>query len=123
MGLTPTALAEAFSGHRFVETYPQIADHVEWILVGGPTLEGRQALVEACENTVHELAGTSTTFTKFRTVVCDLTVVVDSTAAYREPDGTTTVVGSCDLYDFDADDRIVMITSYTVELPNDEPGG
>jgi hypothetical protein len=116
MSLTPAEIAEAFSSHRFSDAYPQIADDVEWQLVGGPTLAGKAALVEACEDTERELSNTQTTFTRFRSIVGDRTVVVDSVAEYQAPDGSTTTVASCDLYDFDGE-TVVAITSYTVELP------
>jgi ketosteroid isomerase-like protein len=116
MSLTPAEIAEAFSSHRFSEAYPQIADDVEWRLVGGPTLAGKAALVEDCEDTERELSNTQTMFTRFRSIVGDRTVVVDSVAEYQAPDGSTTAVASCDLYDFDGE-TVVAITSYTVELP------
>ncbi len=36
MTLAPEHSAQAFSGHRFAEAYPHLADDVHWILVGGP---------------------------------------------------------------------------------------
>ena len=37
--MTIDAIAEAFSGHRFADAYPFLADDVRWELVGGPTLD------------------------------------------------------------------------------------
>ena len=119
--LSPAGLAEAFSRHRFDETYAQIADDIRWVLVGGPTLEGRQAVVDACEESARGLATTTSRFTAFRAVSAGDTVVVDSTGEYVSADGHRTTVASCDLYDFRGG-RLVMITSYTVEVePEPEP--
>ena len=52
MNPTPETIARAFSGHAFHEAYPYLAEDVRWVLVGGPTLVGKQAAIEACESTL-----------------------------------------------------------------------
>jgi hypothetical protein len=44
-------IAEAFSGHRFAEAVVHPAADARWVLVGQTTIEGRDAIVAACENT------------------------------------------------------------------------
>lgn len=116
MDLTPAQIAEAFSGHQFARAYPYLAPDLRWVLVGGPTLVGAEAAIAACEETVAGLSETTTRFTRFKVVVGETAVVVDSVADYAGADGTVTVA-SCDLYDFSADGLVVEITSYTVEIP------
>ncbi|SEP93967.1 nuclear transport factor 2-like protein [Microlunatus flavus] len=48
-------------------------------------------------------------------VVGDEAVAVDSVVAYTGPDGSRSVVSSCDVYELDAG-SVVRITSYNVEL-------
>ena len=72
---------------------------------------------KACERTAADLAAVTTEFQRFRTVVGEDSVVVDSLARYTEADGDVSIVASCDVYDFD-DGRITEIVSYTVELPS-----
>ena len=117
-GPTPETIARAFSGHAFPEAYPYLAEDVRWILIGGPTLVGKEAAIEACEGTLQELAHTETTFTKFRTVVGADAVVVDVVGQYSAPDQARSVVASCDIFDF-SDGLIRTITSYTTELPEE----
>jgi hypothetical protein len=50
-------------------------------------------------------------------VVGDESVVVDSLARYTADGADTSVVASCDIYDF-VDGRISEIVSYTIELPS-----
>jgi SnoaL-like domain len=107
-------IAERFSSHRFAETYDYLSLDVRWSAVGGPATVGRDAVIAACEASSAELASTTTTFRSFRSVVGADAVVVDAVAEYREPEGTS-IVSSCDLYDF-ADGLVVAITSYAVEL-------
>ena len=116
MDLTPEKIARAFSSHRFDVALPHLADDVVWTLVGGETVMGRKSVKKACERTAKYLADVTTEFQRFRTVVGDESVVVDSLARYTEDGGDVSVVASCDVYDF-ADGRITEIVSYTVELP------
>ena len=112
---TPEAVATAFSGHRFAEAYPALHDDVRWSLVGGPVIDGRASVVEACESSAAELTETRTRFTRFETVVGGDAVVVDAEAEYEAADGSMTTVASCDLYRF-LGEKVVAITSYNIEL-------
>jgi hypothetical protein len=113
---TTKDIAEAFSGHRFADAVPHLAADARWVLVGQTTIEGRDAIVAACENTAGELAATTTTFTRFLSVSEAGVVAVDAVARYVDEAGSTSVVSSCDIYEFDGD-ALVTITSYAVELP------
>ena len=111
----PRRTAEAFSGHRFAEAYPALADDVRWEIVGGETLVGRQAVIDACEGTLTALGEGSTEFLRFVVVADGDRVAVDTIARYTGADGTAGTVSSCDVYEF-ADDRLTAIRSYGVEL-------
>jgi ketosteroid isomerase-like protein len=108
------AIAEAFSRHRFHEAIPSLAEDVTWSLVGEDTLTGKPAVVAACESTTSELEEVTTVFSHFRLVVDSDCVVVDSVAEYTDATGGTSVVASCDIYDF-VDGRVSRIRSYNIE--------
>lgn len=112
---TIAAVAEAFSRHRFDEALPHVAADARWVLVGQAVLEGRDAIAAACDRTTAELTGTTTTFTRFLAVPGPDAVAVDVVARYVDPTGSTSVVSSCDIYEFDGD-TLTTITSYAVEL-------
>jgi hypothetical protein len=107
-------IAEAFSSHRFAETFEYLSPDVRWTNVGGADFAGADAVIATCEGTSAELASSTTTFRSFRSIVGTDAVVVDAIAEYRDSDGIS-VVSSCDLYDF-AGGLVVAITSYAVEL-------
>lgn len=118
--MTPSALAEAFSRHRFAEVYPHLAAGVRWEIVGDRVIDGRDAVIAACDESAAFLAAATTDFTAFRVVAGATTAVVDSRATYRDADGGVFPVASCDLYDVDDAGALVAITSYTVQLTTDD---
>lgn len=110
-------IARAFSSHRFELALPHLAADVVWTQVGRSPLIGRKAVKKAIERTASDLSKVTTEFQRFRTVVGDEAVVVDSLARYTDADGGVSIVASCDIFDFDAEGCITEIVSYTVELP------
>ena len=61
------------------------------------------------------MTGMVTDFVKFRTVVTDDCVVIDSVAQYTDKEEQLSYVASCDIYDF-TNGKVSQITSYTVEV-------
>ncbi|WP_181780182.1 nuclear transport factor 2 family protein [Pseudonocardia pini] len=112
-------IAEAFSRHDFAIAYPRLADDIRWTAHGGPTTVGRDAVVAVCEQTLADLADTTTTFTSWHVIDAGDDVVVDVIARYDGPAGTFTVA-SCDLYRF-TDGTLSAITSYTAEVSSAAP--
>ena len=115
MTSTPRRIAEAFSGHRFAEAYPVLADDVRWDLVGEDVLVGRQAVIDACEATLAELGRGSAEFLRFVVVADGDRAAVDTVTRYTDAEGRVGSVSSCDVYEF-RDDRLVAIRSYGVEI-------
>ncbi|KQQ92739.1 hypothetical protein ASF62_12975 [Leifsonia sp. Leaf325] len=115
MDATPEEIARAFSSHRFEDALPHLADDVVWSLVGADPVLGRDAVAKLCRGTAADLADVTTEFQRFRTVVGEDSVVVDSLARYTEAGGEVSVVASCDIYDFD-DGTVTEIISYTVDV-------
>ncbi len=114
--MTITEIADAFSRHRFSATYPHLAADARWVLVGEAALEGRDAIIAACENTAAELAATTTEFTRFLSITGPDAVAVDAIGRYTDVEGHVSVVSSCDIYQFTGG-LLTTITSYAVELP------
>ena len=117
--MTNHETARAFSGHRFDETFDHLAEHVVWNLVGEARLEGRDAVVAACQGTATESAEVTTTWLRFVSTGDGDVVAVDAIGRYAGPDNVT-AVSSCDIYEF-ADGTIHTITSYATEVDPDDP--
>jgi ketosteroid isomerase-like protein len=112
---TPRQFAEAFSGHRFREVYPALAPDVRWTSPGQFTLTGRDAVIDACETTLRELASGTAEFRRFLVVAEGDAAAVDAIGRYVDAEGEVSLVSSCDIYEFGGG-AVTSITSYTVEL-------
>ena len=116
MSLTPGQIAEAFSRHRFSAAYPDLSPNVRWNSVGGELLVGRDAVIAKCDDLAQYLSTVSTTFSHVETTAGANHVVVESVATYTESNGEVSTVASCDIYRF-ADEQIMAIVSYNIEIP------
>ena len=115
MELTSQRIAEAFSRHDFEVTYPYLTDDLRWNIVGERLIEGKEKVIAVCRESAAYLTGVTTDSVKFRTVVTDDCIVVDSVAQYTDKEENTSHVTSCDIYDF-TNGKVSEITSYTVEV-------
>jgi hypothetical protein len=78
MSRTIADIAEAFSRHEFEETYQHMLEDIDWQLVGEKHIRGRGSVVAACEETRKSLISVRTTFSKFRVITAERSVVIDS---------------------------------------------
>ncbi|MBD1997741.1 hypothetical protein H6G00_14075 [Leptolyngbya sp. FACHB-541] len=115
MELTSKQIAEAFSSHKFELTYPYWSDHIRRNNVGGQQFDGRDNVIQSCEKSATHLATVKTKFSKFRTILSENCVVIDSLAEYGSTGNELSTVASCDIYHF-AEGKVSEITSYNIEL-------
>ena len=118
MAVNTRQISEAFSGHRFTETYEHLAPDVRWVLLPNQgAIEGKDALVAVCESSAAEMAELAKVeFSRFDSVAGDRIAVIDAEARYERPDGSVSVVSSADFYEFDGNGLVTTITSYAVEM-------
>ena len=115
MSLNIDQIAEAFCSHRFVETYPYMADEIKWNIVGREELIGREAVIDQCNQSAKFLETVSATITKLKIIRAETFVVVEGAAQFQDQENQTSSVASCDVFQF-SDGRLVKITSYVLEL-------
>jgi hypothetical protein len=118
---TPQQIAEAFSGHRFGDAYDHLARRYPMGSHRRRNHPRPRSSHQACEQTAAELSDATTEFLRFLTIAGTGVVAVDTVARYEGADGTTSVVSSCDIYEFDKG-VVAAITSYSAELdPTEHP--
>jgi hypothetical protein len=117
MKKTIQQISEDFSKHRFEDTFPHFSDTIQWHLIGDKVLIGKDDIVETCRQSAQYLSGVTTRFKKFKTIIDDNCVVIDSLADYIDESGNITTVSSCDIYEF-TEGQLSEITSYCIEIKN-----
>jgi limonene-1,2-epoxide hydrolase len=115
MSPTISEIAEAFSRQEFGRTFPPVDDDIEWTQIGEGHVRGKADVVTTVERSIEYLAGVRTTFSRFKIVAAGNCVVIDSRVEYVDPEGESSQVPSCDIYDF-IDGSLAAITTYAVEL-------
>ena len=117
MAVDTRQISESFSGHRFTETFEHLAPDVRWVLLDHGAIEGKDAVVAACDQSAAAMAElASVAFRRFNSVAGDRLAVVDAEARYESADGSVSVVSSADIYEFDDRGLVTTIVSYAVEL-------
>ncbi|QHV98152.1 nuclear transport factor 2-like protein [Spirosoma endbachense] len=113
--MTIQQIAEAFSRHDFVSTYPYLSETIQWNLIGSQLLTGTQSIIAACEQSSAYLKTVTTTFDKFLILSTENDIVIDSLSTYADGEQLRTKVASCDWYRFE-NGKLAEITSYTIEV-------
>ena len=81
MKISIKQIAQYFSNHEFELTYPFLADTIEWHLVGGQPIIGKNNVMRTCDESAQYMKEITTKFTKFKTISSDGCVVIDSLAS------------------------------------------
>jgi hypothetical protein len=115
MNLDIQHIAEAFTTHKFAETFPNLAEDVKWDNIGRDLIVGREAVIARCTDAAKFLATVSTTFTKIKVTRAESLVIVEGECLFTAADNQTSRVASCDLFQF-ADGKLVELTSYVIDL-------
>ena len=115
MELPIKQIAEAFSNHNFEITHPFISDKIQWIMVGGELIIGKENVIKTCDQSTNYLKTVETTFSKFLVLETDNYITVDSISDYIDTEKQLSKVASCDIYKFE-NGQLIEITSYCIEL-------
>ena len=115
MSLNMDQIAEAFCSHRFIETFPYMADEIKWNNIGREELIGREAVIDQCGKAAKFLETVSSTITKLKIYRAEPFVIVEGAAQFQDQENQTSSVASCDVFRF-LGGRLVEITSYVIDL-------
>lgn len=115
MNLTIQQMAAAFSCGEFAKVYPYMADNIAWDIVGENSFEGKQAVVDNCEQVAAYFKSVTTVFTTENVLVADNRVAINGTAEFLKEDKRVAYVWACDVYLFTDDNRLAKITSYCIQ--------
>lgn len=112
--MTPKQIAAAFSNGNFELTFPYLADNVQWTVVGEDDFDGKQTVIDNC-NQIASYFKSVTTHFKTQNVIADNNrIAINGTAELCRNGKRINFVSACDLYEFNDDNQLQTITSYCI---------
>ncbi len=114
-------IAQAFSGGQFEKCLDYLTDQTIWNTPGEQYLTGRNEIAQFCKNITAYFSSVTTNFKQLNLIENDRCVAINGTAEFIREGKRVSFVSSCDVYEFDADNKILTIHSYCItERPEKE---
>lgn len=113
--MTITAIATAFSKGQFAQTYSHLAENITWTIVEENTFEGKDAVIQNCEQVSRYFQSVTTHFTTENIITNSNKVVINGTAEFLRNEQRVAFVSACDVYEFDTGGKLARITSYCIQ--------
>ena len=115
--MTKQEIALAFSNGEFEKTSEYIANEAVWEVVGENIFVGKGAILENCNQVAAYFKSVTTDFKTLNVITQDNKVVINGTAEFSRNGQRVSFVSACDLYEFNENGQIQLITSYCIQAP------
>ena len=112
--MTTKEIAEAFSTGNFDLTFPYLADNIQWTVIGDNFTEGKQAVIDQCNQIANYFKSLTTDFKLINTITDKDRVAINGTAEFIRDGKRVNFVFSCDVYEFNDNKILQTITSYCI---------
>lgn len=112
--MTKSEIAQAFSGGQFEKCLNYLTDQTIWNTPGEQFLTGRKEIEPFCKNITDYLRRVTTNFKELNLIENDRCVAINGTAEFIREGKRVAFVSSCDVYEFDLDNKILSINSYCI---------
>lgn len=113
--MNKSAIAKAFSNGDFETTYGFIAENAVWMIIEEDRHEGKQAIINKCEQVAGYFKSVTTDFKTIHVITEGNKVVINGTAAFSRDNTPLSFISACDIYEFNEQDQIQTITSYCID--------
>lgn len=117
--MTKTEIVRAFSGGKFDTCFDYLADQIIWNTPGEQYLKGKKEIETFCKKIADYFASVTTKFEEYNLIENDRCVAINGTAEFLRDGKRISFVSSCDMYEFDDNNKIVSIHSYCI---TEKPG-
>lgn len=117
INITKSEIAQAFSGGQFEKCLDFLTDQTTWNTPGEQFLTGRNEIEPFCKNIATYFSSVTTYFKQLNLIENDSCVAINGTAEFIREGKRVSFVSSCDVYQFDSDNKIVSINSYCITEP------
>ena len=112
--MTKSEIAQAFSGGKFTECLHYLTDQTVWNTPGEQFLTGRNEIEPFCKNLAAYFSSVNTNFKQLNLIEDDHCVAINGTAEFIREGKRISFVSSCDVYEFDTENKILSIHSYCI---------
>ncbi len=112
--MSVTDIAKAFSNGEFEKTFPFLADHIIWVVIGENQFRGKAAVVRNCEQIAAYFNSVTTDFRTLNIIEDRNKIAVTGTAEFSKNGKQISFVSSCDIYEFNLNNHLERITSYCI---------
>ena len=119
--MTKSEIAAAFSCGQFEKCFDCLTVKTIWNTPGEQFLTGRSEIEPFCKNIAAYFNSVTTNFKQLNLIENDRCVAINGTAEFIREGKRISFVSSCDVYEFDNDNKIISIHSYCItERPDQE---
>ncbi len=119
--MTKSEIAQAFSGGQFEKCSDYLTDQTIWNTPGEQLLTGRNEIESFCKNIAAYFSSVETIFRQLNMIENECCIAINGTAEFIREGKRVSLVSSCDVYEFDTDNKILSINSYCItERPDKE---
>ncbi|WP_126974292.1 nuclear transport factor 2 family protein [Gynurincola endophyticus] len=108
-------VAKNISLGNFKAAYDYLTENVVWNIVGEKLLAGIDHVKEYCETTAAYFESVETDFIIEKIIEDEHHVVVTGNARFVRDGNTIAIISSCDVYEFNAMDKVIEIMSYCIK--------
>ncbi len=112
--MTKLEIAQSFSGGQFEKCFVCLTEQTVWNTPGEQCLNGRREIEAFCKNIAAYFSSVTTNFKQLNLIENDRCVAINGTAEFIRDGKRVSFVSSCDVYEFDMDNKIVSIHSYCI---------
>ncbi|MES2560682.1 MAG: nuclear transport factor 2 family protein [Bacteroidota bacterium] len=112
--MIPQQIAEAFSNGNFEVTYPHFADDVEWLVIGEHHIQGKESVMDQCNQTAKYFQSVTTHFVTLNVITTPNRIAINGTAEFIRNQKRVAFVHACDVYEFNDEHKLQKVTSYCI---------
>lgn len=113
--MTITEIALAFSKGEFEKTFPYMDEDITWTVVEDDEFSGKKAVMQRCKQVSQYFNSVTTRFETLHTLTEGNKVAISGTAEFFKENKRISFVSACDLYEFNANNKLTRITSYCIQ--------
>ncbi|OYZ51570.1 MAG: hypothetical protein B7Y15_05245 [Bacteroidetes bacterium 24-39-8] len=118
--MTKSEISQAFSGGQFEKCLDYLTDQTIWNTPGEQFLKGRQEIEPFCKKITAYFNSVNTNFKQLNLIENDRCVAINGTAEFIRDGIRVSFISSCDVYEFDSDNKILSINSYCITEPQEK---